>query len=334
VFTVQCIGGNRRLTAFREEAKLEIPWIPHTKRKENMNAIRIQTLPFAVRCLSALFALAWIMGAAAVPSNAQGFPVYNSIPFPLPPDVYSEGPEAYAYTQIGDGVSLAAPHGSKLDQVTVIMSSYACVTGNWYTPGTCVTPPGSTYTIPITLNIYSVVTGTSLEGVTPAPAPGALLATVTKSFAIPYRPSGNSVNCSAATYSLFYDARTQTCNYGFASPITFDFSSLNVTLPSQIILGVQFNTTHYGPNPIGQGAACFSTVAGCFYDSLNVSTDSDRGAFLGVGSVLNVNGIFFDYVNPGNSCNGAATPGVFGLDASPGCWTGYHPEILITAKKF
>jgi uncharacterized membrane protein len=69
--------------------------------------------------------------------------VYNSIPKPLPANVASEGPEAYAFSELGDGLALTANTGT-LGQVTVIMSSWACQSGNWYS-GNCVTTPGATF---------------------------------------------------------------------------------------------------------------------------------------------------------------------------------------------
>ncbi len=52
-----------------------------------------------------------------------------------------------------------------------------------------------------------------------------------------------------------------TCYNGFAFNITFDMSSLNLTLPNDIIVGIAYNTQTYGAAPIG--------VAGP-YNSLNV----------------------------------------------------------------
>jgi hypothetical protein len=277
-------------------------------------------------CRSIACAVALLVGSAAT-SQAQTLSLYNSIPNPVPPNVASEGPEAYAFSELGDGFSLG-PAGRTLFDVSVVLASWACVSGNWYSAN-CVTPPGSTYTLPITVNIYSVVSGSSLEGATPAPAPGALLATMTKSFSLPYRPSTNATNCNGGAW---YDTATQTCYDGLAAEITFDLQPLHVILPSQVIVGFSYNTTHYGPHPIGEGAACFSTTQGCFYDSLNISTDTNNGYFQAIGQVLNVNGIFVDYTLANNACVNSATTAIFGLDASPGCWTGYHPEIQLTAR--
>jgi hypothetical protein len=267
-------------------------------------------------------ALALVIGGAAT-VKADSVTVYNSIPNQLPPNVASEGPEAYAYTQIGDGMNLAGPTGRTLDKIKVVLSSWGCQAGNWFTAGTCVTTPGATFTQLITVNVYSVAPGLP-------PAPGSLLGSVTQSYAIPYRPSSDSINCDGTAW---YDSKTETCYHGLTTTIAFDLSSLNVPLPSQVIVGFEFNSTHYGPNPVGESAACFHTTAGCPYDSLNVSTDSDNGFFQSIGSVLDVDGIFFNYAIPGAlSCTGAAPVGVFALDTAPGCWTGYHPEIQITAK--
>jgi hypothetical protein len=210
-----------------------------------------------------------------------------------------------------------------LDKIKVVLSSWGCQSGNWYTAGTCVTAKGATFDQLITVEVYSVAPGMP-------PAPGALLGSVTENFTIPYRPSSDSVNCDGTAW---YDTKSKTCYHGLAFPINVDLSSFHIKLPSQIIVGVAFNSTHYGPHPIGQSAACYSTSAGCPYDSLNVSTDSNNGVYQVIGSVLSQDGIFFNYSLPNNSCTGAAPVGVFALDITPGCWTGYHPEIQVTAVK-
>jgi hypothetical protein len=45
-------------------------------------------------------------------------------------------------------------------------------------------------------------------------------------------------------------------------------------LPSQVIWTVTYNTTHYGPSPLGEGEACYGESGGCGYDSLNVGAFS------------------------------------------------------------
>jgi hypothetical protein len=289
-------------------------------------------------------AIALIMGGAAtVKAQALGPTVYNNIPSTVPLNVFSQGAQAYAFVESGDGFKLAAGSGS-LGTVTVIMQSWACQSGNWQNgpgPNACVTTPGATYPVPVTVNVYSVVPGTSLEGAA-APAPGMLLATATKSFNMPYRPSSNFVDCPASAsessgYYEWYNATTQTCQDGIDFPITFDLTSQGVWLPSQIIVTFSYNTTNYGPHPYGT-LACDSTTQGCFYDSLNISGGAGAATFPGAvlapstGSVLNVNGIFTKFASANTALCGTGTlpADTLALDASPGCYTGNHPMIEVT----
>ena len=79
---------------------------------------------------------------------------YNNIPSPAPANVPSVGGEAYAFNELGGQVQLAGP-ARRNPKVTVLMSSWGCQSGNWYT-ATCTTTPGSGFTLPITLKIYTV----------------------------------------------------------------------------------------------------------------------------------------------------------------------------------
>jgi hypothetical protein len=210
---------------------------------------------------------------------AQNTTAYNSIPKTLPGNVMSEGPEAYAYSELGDGLSLASE--GTLSQVTVVMSSWACQSGNWTGsfnggPAICATAPGATFSQPITVKVYAV------QGTATAPAPGALLGTVTETFDIPYRPSSTPAQCNNDGQK-WYSKKDNTCYRGLAVPVMVNFSGLHIPVPTddRIILTVSYNTTHYGPNPIGESTSCFGTAAGCPYDSLNISTDTTNGYFVG-----------------------------------------------------
>ena len=86
---------------------------------------------------------------------------------------------------------------------------------------------------------------------------GSLLGTVTQMFAIPWRPVADPT-CPGGTAWRAIDG---ICYNGFAFNITFDMSSLNLTLPNDIIVGVAYNTQSYGAVPMGVGGP---------YDSLNV----------------------------------------------------------------
>jgi hypothetical protein len=284
-------------------------------------------------------AILGVMAAVlATPAFGDDSVIFNSVPAPLPGNVASEGPEAYAFAEIGDAIVLPGGTGGTLTTVTVIMSSWACTSGNWFTAGTCVTKPaGAKFAQPITMNIYTV------DDTNPAqPKAGTLLGTVTQTFQIPYRPSSNTVRCASG--QQWYSSKDGQCYHGLAVPITFDFASKKISLPSQIVVGVAFNTTSAGPHPLGP-LPCRSTAQGCPYDSLNVSTDGDvffaAGATSGgsptAASVIDPNGIFFNYISTANACNKATMTGVLADDTVPNngepatelCFTGLHPELNI-----
>lgn len=281
----------------------------------------------ASRCLSgALLGLAMVIGAATM-AAAQTQTVYNSIPSPLPGNVASEGPEAYAFSEIGDGLALqnVNPTGT-FGKLTVILSSYACQSGHW-DDGTCVTAPGATFSQPITVDLYS------LDSSSPPVATGPI-ASITQTFSIPYRPSATSAKCTGigSDPSAWFDKKDNACYHGLAVPISVNFSTFHLPTPATIAVGVSYNTSHYGPSPIGESAACFGTSAGCPYDSLNVSTDTTDGHFPSVGAPVDGTGIYVNYTLPNTACDPATVQtGVFADDA--GCWTGFHPEIQVVSNQ-
>src|SRR4051812_7802122 len=185
-----------------------------------------------------------LLAFAAVSAAAQGLPIYNDIPSPLAGNYPSQPFQAQQASQFGDRVAFAAG-GRALKTLTVTMSSWGCQTGHWASG--CTTTPGATFTHPITVNIYNVGSGNSV---------GSLLATKTQVQTIPYRPSSDFANCSDTRW---FDGST--CFNGKAANISFDLSSLNVTLPNQVIVGIAYNTSNYGASPIG-AQPCSATLEG------------------------------------------------------------------------
>jgi hypothetical protein len=291
--------------------------------------------------LSGLLGL--LLSGAAAPAFADNV-IFNSVPSPLPGNVISEGFECCQVREFGDGIVFPTGTGGTLTKITVIMSSWACSSGNWSTAGTCITKPkDAKFAQPVTMNIYNINDSNPAQ-----PKAGVLLGTVTTTFQIPYRPSSDTLHCPDGTH--WYSAIDNTCYHGIAAPITFDFTNQHISLPSQVVVGVAFNTTHAGPNPIGPHP-CNVTSQGCPYDSLNVSADGDvffvafpgatSGGSPSAASVIDPNGVFVNYISTAGSCNPATTtPGVLEDDTIPNngeptteaCWTGQHPELIIRAK--
>ena len=197
------------------------------------------------------------------------------------------------------------------------MSSWGCQTGGWNT-NDCVTTPGSTFSEPITLNLYNV----NLDN-----SPGALLATKSQTFNIAFRPSSDNVNCTTTNAGKWYSATDHTCYNGLGVPISFDFTGQNITLPSKVIISAAYNTSGYGALPYGYATACAATTAGCGYDSLNVGTNPAPS----VGSALpSINDAYLNSTTAANYCVPGLGSGTLRFDA--GCWTGYLPAFKVTAS--
>ncbi|MBA3687738.1 MAG: hypothetical protein H0W81_02705 [Chloroflexi bacterium] len=182
--------------------------------------------------------------------------------------------------------------------MSVLLSSWGCESGNWYS-GNCVTTPGATFNVPLTFTIYAE----SSPGIA-----GAVLAQQTQTFNILYRPSASTL----CTSGKWYNSKDKTCYNGFPQTIKMTFSGVGVTLPSQVIWSVAYNTTHAGFIPIGESATCYASAGGCGYDSLNVGAKSFPNAPY-VGTDTNEDQAFR---------NGFMESG----------WTGYRPLGAIVTK--
>jgi hypothetical protein len=170
------------------------------------------------------------LGVAILTMPVWGSTIYNDIPGPLPPNVPSLGYQANQTDQFGDLIQFAGTN-RVLNTVTVVMSDWALAAdfGSM----------SPTWNMPLTINLYNVDT----SGATPEP--GTLLATNTTTFAIPWRPPNDPVNCPKGGWF----ASDSNCYSGIAFEVTFTFSG--VTLPNSIIYGLAFNTETWGAVPYG-----------------------------------------------------------------------------------
>jgi len=287
--------------------------------------------------------------------------IYDSIVDPNPGNLPSVGFEATQGYEIGNGITFGGA-SRVLDNVVVQMSSWGCSqSGGWtgtfeYDPSStpltdpCVTTPGATFTEPITLNIYgapslgeSAPQGTLIN-------PGALIASDTQTFTLPYRPSADpnfATDClpdvtPSSPISSFngtwYDpALSPTtglpigCLNGLLANIQFNFG--HVTLPDSVVYGISYNTSDYGFPADGYSPPCHATQQGCGYDSLNVALSNENPG-PSVGSDPNPGTIYWDSTYAGFYCDGSFGVGVFRLD-SPGtgnqCWSPYIPAVQFNA---
>jgi hypothetical protein len=176
-----------------------------------------------------------IFGAFLLLTFAQrpafaGTVMYDSIPAPFPVNVPSLGYQANQTAEFGDLINFADGTSRNLWSVTAVMSDWALApTGS--------TDPGWSH--PITLNLYNVanVAGTL--------QPGTVIASVTQTFFIPWRPVASG-GCPDGGFLGSDNA----CHGGLAFEVTFNLG--NIGVPDQLIYGIAFNTNTWGYNPIGQ----------------------------------------------------------------------------------
>jgi hypothetical protein len=234
--------------------------------------------------------------------------------------ISSLGYDCCSTAEFGDGLVFAnlPPNGAQLKTVTVIFDSWACQQGTWYGDN-CVTAKNATFQWPVTINVYSV-TGYGSG----APQVGSLLTTRTYETTFKYRPSANNKVCQGPNLGAFLGPVDKQCDNGLAQSVTFNMVSPKTILPAQAIVTVAYNTSSWGYSPVGTNTACFTSSAGCPYDSLNVSADGN-GALPGMGGNLDANGVFVNFQDPYFYCAGTGS-GL--IDDSP-CWTGYHPELKV-----
>jgi hypothetical protein len=245
----------------------------------------------------------WTLNNAGRPLRVDCFPVtppiFDSTTSPLPKSMPSIAYEARSTWENGDLVSFASTQ-RRLSTVTVTME-------DWALHSTWTSWPAAAWDWPITLDIYKV----DRSGANPAP--GDLIATKTQTFSIPWRPEADAT-CSTSGY--WKDASTGLCYSSVPANITYDLSSLNVDLPDEVIVGVAFNTAHYGQAPAGVDGP---------YNSLNIAVAPSTS----VGTNVEPDALFFNSTFGGFYSDGGAG-GTGTLRRSTG-WGTYTPAIKVVA---
>src|SRR5262249_27620725 len=135
--------------------------------------------------------------AVAANGNSNASVIYDSTAANgAPTNQVSLGGQAYQFNSIGDQIKLAG-NARSLTNVTVTLSSWACQQGAWFDKN-CVTKPGATFSLPITLSVWN-------ENHTKQ------LASKTQTFDVPYRPS-DSAKCN---FDGWYTPSKE-CKHGLA----------------------------------------------------------------------------------------------------------------------
>mgnify|MGYP001613808621 CR=1 FL=1 len=228
------------------------------------------------KIILSVFVLVSLLGGAI---SADASVVYDALPNPLPGNVASLGYEATSTSEFGDYVHLGGTDRN-LTTVTVTMSNWALQSTPANVAFCSANPTKCTATgfiHPITINIYS----NQLDG---NGIPTTLLATKTEDVAVPWRPEADPTCPTPTAWRL--DASN--CFNGLAFNTTFDLSTLNVTLPNDVIVAFAYNTGDYGANPLHVDGP---------YNSLNVGIPANQ--VVSVGNDDNVDKTFWDTIYPG-----------------------------------
>jgi hypothetical protein len=263
-------------------------------------------------------ALVGVIGATmVVPTIADASTssaVYNSTPVKGTVSVPSQGPEAYSFSQIGNEVILRPYRRHPPRQVTMVSCRVRAAPGR----GFRATTPGATFKTPITLNLYRSSTITLATGEV---KPGSKIMSVTKTFAIHYRPSSAS-----ATVPRFWGNDGELHN-GLDQTITFP---MNRKLGSDVVWTVSYNTANHGPSPLGVASET---------DSLNVGLAPS----VLVGHDRFPDSIFWDTTVQGFTCAdptaGNGGPFVTGelnrdgtCNGTTNSWAGYVPAVRFSTR--
>jgi hypothetical protein len=254
--------------------------------------------------------------------------IYDSTSTPLV-SIPSLGFEATQASEAGNLVQFSSSPARLLTGVSVTMDSWGCQSGNWYDNPICSTTPGSTFSEPITFNLYNVG---------PSNAVGSLITTVTQTFNIPYRPSTDpscplsTADGSAPPGDMEEFMYNGVCSHGLPVNVTFNLG--DVVVPDEAIWSVAYNTSDYGaapynpPNPPNPPTypACHATSEGCGYDSLNVGLTVANGPSVGTDPLPGT--VYWSTLTAANYCDGGtAGNSSFRLDSpnTTPCWGDQSP---------
>ena len=262
------------------------------------------TIPTPYRRAAAAGAVAMLgLLSVGIASSAQAAGpssvVFDASVTPLPGNVPSQPFQAQQTAEFGDAIHLSGTN-RVLQSATVTMSDWALAS--------TYSDSSSTWTHPITFNVYNVnAAGTVL---------GSLIGSVTQTVTIPYRPEADPGNCGEGS-TAWHSVADNHCYNGLAFNVTFDLSSIG-TVPNDIAYGIAYNTNTWGAQPIGLPGP---------YESLNVGLNSSTTNTIGD---IDPNSVFWNTMTAGNySDGGAGGTGTFRQDSN---WSPYRPAVTLTAS--
>jgi len=246
-------------------------------------------------CAASLMAVAL---CAVTAGAASAETVYDNVPATLPANFASIGLAATSTTEFGGEIELAGT-ARKQPTITVVMSSWACESGNWTEKGKCLSPKGKTFKVPLTVKVYAA-----------AELSEGPVAEFTKMEKMKYRPS-DSTECVSG--EQWYDPTTKECSHGYAFPLSISLKRLK-KMPQKAVVTFSF--------PHSSGPAT----------SLNISVSEPEEKTLSIGKDP-VEEWFANSTYSEMYCPGAKDVGKLGSEEGVGCQgVNYQPVISVSAS--
>jgi hypothetical protein len=156
--------------------------------------------------------------------------LYSTLPGPTLPDEFSVGYEDSAASEFGALIQLSGAGPYRLSSAAVALSNWGFE--SLYEP----IGASTGFTLPLTLNLYGVGANDTV---------GSIIDSITVMEFIPWRPEPDPTDCGIG--STDYLASDGGCYPGALSTVSFNLGG--VTVPSEFIYGLAFNTQDYGYLP-------------------------------------------------------------------------------------
>jgi hypothetical protein len=261
-----------------------------------------------------LLVTAVVFGTAVASGNTVQV-IYKNIPTTLPGNTVSQGFECCQTSEFGGQVKFPNNTPRRNPTIRIGLSSWACVFGD-AEGNNCSTPSyKTTFTQPVTLNVYQVGPSNSV---------GAKVITKTATFTMPYRPSASAKCTTGESKGGWWGPDGLGGKACFHGKLFFiKFATTGLLPESNAIITVTYNTRDYGYAPTGVSGPS---------DSLNVALTTPNAPF-GPPSVGEYGNPTEDYAYSFYEHEDPMCGGQLGVLGPTGpCDNGYQPLIAVTAS--
>lgn len=179
-----------------------------------------------------------LAGTASVAVDApelDTYVAYSRVADPVLRDTPSLALGSYNYAAVGNLVQLAEGTPRELAEVSFVLANWSCQEGYGDSAAGCTTTdPDATFDVEATLGVFAV----DRSGETPVV--GEMILDDVRTFAVPYRPSGDPELCTEYPTDHF-DEVLGACRPDIKHVVTFDGLD-GAMLPDEVIVAIAYDT--------------------------------------------------------------------------------------------